>query len=229
MKKGMNKLFAAALFAAMLIGTVGCGKIDVENTEMTTVTEAETVTEATQDETTEAEKTEEDTTEAEDAENDKAPDKGRPDADAGTGTIKDLQEGDIAPDFTAELKGGATFHLSDYDDKIVLLNFWATWCGPCVNEMPAFERLKNDNYDDLEIICINCMEQPETVDNFIDEMDYKFNIGYDVDGKIETYYPTEGIPYTLVIDKGIISAVYVGAYDADTQYQEYKSAIDACR
>ena len=44
MKKGMNKLFAAALFAAMLIGTVGCGKIDVENTEMTTVTEAETVT-----------------------------------------------------------------------------------------------------------------------------------------------------------------------------------------
>ena len=81
----------------------------------------------------------------------------------------------------------------------------------------------------MRLSALTAWSRSETVDNFIDEMDYKFNIGYDVDGKIETYYPTEGIPYTLVIDKGIISAVYVGAYDADTQYQEYKSAIDACR
>ena len=143
-------------------------------------------------------------------------------------SIKVLEEGDKAPDFTVQLVNGDTIRLSDYDDKVVLLNFWATWCGPCVNEMPAFEKLKKDGNDDLMIICINCMENKSTVDSFVEEMGYTFNIGYDEDGSIEMYYPTDGIPYTLVINKGYVSDIFLGAVDAETQYKEYKNAIDKC-
>ncbi|SNU05570.1 Thiol-disulfide isomerase or thioredoxin [Lachnospiraceae bacterium] len=152
----------------------------------------------------------------------------RPNADTANVEPKVLSEMDIAPDFTAELVGGGTFKLSDYDDKIVLLNIWATWCPPCVGEMPAFEKLKNDANPNLEIICINCMEDKNTVDQFIKDQGYTFNVGYDTDGRIEAYYPTDGIPYTLVINKGKIYRIYVGANGADEQYQEYKKAIDEC-
>ena len=149
----------------------------------------------------------------------------RPNADDKTGEPKILEEGDIAPDFTAELSGGGSFKLSDHDDKTVIVNFWATWCGPCVNEMPAFEMLKNDEIKDLEIVCINCMEDKGSVDRFVSENGYTFNIGYDEDGRIMSYYPTDGIPYTLVVKKGKISDIFVGAMDAETQYAEYKNAI----
>ncbi len=149
----------------------------------------------------------------------------RPNADDGTGEPRILAKGDIAPDFTAQLSSGGEFKLSDYDDRTVIVNFWATWCGPCVNEMPAFEMLKNDEMEELEIICINCMEDKDTVDSFVAENGYTFNIGYDPEGKILAYYPTEGIPYTLVVKKGRISKIFVGAMDAETQYREYKDAI----
>ncbi|MCR5543054.1 MAG: TlpA family protein disulfide reductase [Eubacterium sp.] len=154
--------------------------------------------------------------------------KNRPNVDTGTGEIKVLAEGDVAPDFTVELVSGEKVKLSDYDDKIVLLNFWATWCGPCVGEMPAFERLKSDGNDDLQILCINNMEDKRTVDDFIKSEGYTFDVGYDETGSIDAYYPSNGIPYTLVINKGYISSIYVGARDADYQYQEYKNAIDRC-
>lgn len=149
-------------------------------------------------------------------------------ANDGTGTPKYLTEGDVAPDFTADLVDGSTFRLSEHDDEVVLLNFFATWCGPCMGEMPAFEMLKADGYDDLAILCVDCMEDARTVDQFVQESGYTFPIAYDEYGTIENYYPTDGIPFTLVIDHGVIRKIYIGAYGAEEQYQEYKSAIDAC-
>ena len=141
---------------------------------------------------------------------------------------KSLAEGDKAPDFTVQLASGDTITLSHYKDKVVLLNFWATWCGPCVNEMPAFEKLENDNMDDVLILCVDCMEDKSTVDQFIKENGFTFNIGYDEKGDIEALYPTNGIPYTLVIYKGYVTKIFLGALDADYQYGEYKNAIEGC-
>lgn len=139
-----------------------------------------------------------------------------------------LSEGDAAPDFTASLADGTTFTLSEQQGKVILLNFWATWCGPCVREMPAFERLYLEYGEDAAILAVNCLEDTGTVDAFISENEYTFPIAYDTDGSINMRYPTQGIPYTLVIDKeGVIQKIYVGAADAETQYQEYKSAIDS--
>lgn len=138
-----------------------------------------------------------------------------------------LSEGDSAPDFTANLADGNTFTLSEQQGKVVLLNFWATWCGPCVREMPAFEKLHTEYGDDAVILAVNCLEDTDTVDAFITENGYSFPIAYDTDGSVNMRYPTQGIPYTLIIDgEGIIQKIYVGAADADTQYQEYKGAID---
>lgn len=206
----MNKWISIAVILMVILA--GCGELTEEAKEEDTVVVAtEAVTEAADDET---EVTTETATEA---------------ATEAPQDIKVLEKGDKAPDFTAQLVNGETVKLSDYSDKIVLLNFWATWCPPCVGEMPAFERLKNDGDDDLVILCVNCMDDKATVDKFVQDNGYTFNIAYDEDGSIEMYYPTNGIPYTLVINKGEVAEIYVGAADADTQYNEYKNAIEQCK
>ena len=140
----------------------------------------------------------------------------------------ELSEGEMAPEFTASLLDGSTFTLSEQEGKVVLLNFWATWCGPCVGEMPAFEKLYTEYGDKISILAVNCMEDAQTVDRFISDNGYTFPIAYDEKGDILTKYPSDGIPYTLVIDgNGMIKNIYLGALDAEQQYEEYKSAIDA--
>jgi len=141
-----------------------------------------------------------------------------------------LKEGDTAPDFTADLPDGKSFSLSEQKGKIVLLNFWATWCEPCVGEMPAFERLHKEYGDEVAILAINSMEDAKTVNQFIKEEGYTFPIAYDTEGTIGQKYPTDGIPYTLIISAdGTIHYIYAGAADAETQYQEYKKAIEAVK
>lgn len=152
----------------------------------------------------------------------------RANATTGEGQVKALKEGDMAPDFTATLVDGSTFTLSEHDGEVVLLNFFATWCGPCMREMPAFEKLQNDGLEGVAILCVDCMEEKKTVDTYVKKEKFSFAIAYDEDGVIEKYYPTDGIPYTLVINKGVIAKIYLGARDAETQYKEYKGAIDAC-
>ena len=142
-------------------------------------------------------------------------------------TYSELSEGDAAPDFTAELVGGGSFTLSENKDKVVLINLWATWCGPCVGEMPAFERLYKEYGDDLKIVGVNCVEDKDTVDTFVKDNGYTFPIAYDENGAISGRYPTQGIPYTLIIGKdGIIKNIYLGADSEDIQYKLYKEAID---
>ena len=150
----------------------------------------------------------------------------RPNATLGTGSIKELNEGDVAPDFTVKLVDGSKFTLSDHDNEVVLINFWASWCGPCVGEMPAFERLNEDG--NAVIIGINCGEEVSDVYKFVQNYGYTYPIAYDTDYTVGYYYPTDGIPYTVVVDHGIIHEIFVGAYDADAMYREYSSSISEC-
>ena len=150
----------------------------------------------------------------------------RPNATLGTGSIKELDEGDVAPDFTVKLVDGSKFTLSDHDDEVVLINFWASWCGPCVGEMPAFERLNEDG--NAFILGVNCAESKSVVNQFVKENGYTYPIAYDEDYTVGYYYPSDGIPYTVVVDHGIIHEIFVGAYDADYMYKEYSSSISEC-
>lgn len=138
-----------------------------------------------------------------------------------------LNEGSDAPDFTAELYGGGSFCLSDKQEKVVLLNFWASWCGPCVGEMPALQKLYEDYGDELEILAVNTAEDKDTVDAFMADSQYTFPIAYDENGEISRKYPTDGIPYTLIIDKdGKVASIFLGSNGADEQYKKFQNAIN---
>ncbi len=146
------------------------------------------------------------------------------------GDYKELSEGDRAPWFAAELADGSTFEMADLQGKVILINFWATWCGPCVGEMPAFESLYKDYADnpDVAIVAVDVEEKKKTVDFFAETNGYTFPIAYDEDGKIGMQYPTSGIPYTVIVGKdGYIRTIHLGARDADTQYEIYKADIEA--
>ncbi len=139
-------------------------------------------------------------------------------------TYKILTEGDTAPDFTVELADGSTFTLSDHKDEVIFLNFWATWCPPCVGELPDLEKIAGEGPENFSLVAVNVMEDKKTVDAFIQKNGYTMNIGYDEDGSIGLKYPTDGIPYSLVISKGVIKKIYLGA--PRNAYNEYKKAIE---
>lgn len=146
-------------------------------------------------------------------------------ADGSAGIPQEDRE--AAPNFEAELAGGGTFILSDAVGEVTIINFWATWCPPCCEEMPAFEKLHKEYGDQLNIIAVDYGENREVVDAFIEENGYTFPIAYDEAGSISSLYPSNGIPYTLIIDKeGNVFDTFEGAYDAETQYELYKSAVE---
>lgn len=152
-------------------------------------------------------------------------------ADQGDGVIEfkpgmPIKEGVQAPDFTGELIDGTSITLSELQGKPVIINFWATWCGPCVKEMPAFERLKDDFGDKIGIIAVNCGDDAGTVKDFMEENGYTFPVVLDEEYSISMLYPTNSIPYTVVLDaEGKVTHISTGALDADTMYERYKEAL----
>ena len=201
---------------------------DADNSEVNAETsEAEVEPEGSGDVTGESE----DVTSVSDAVQEELPDTvelsfdpaDRPNANEATGSVKVLEPGDIAPDFTVALTNGEDFTLSDHDGGMVLINFWATWCGPCVGEMPELGQLAEDGIENFDIVCVNCGEDKSTVDSFVNDMGYTFNIAYDTDYTVSEYYPTDYIPYSIIVKNGVVCETYVGA--PPDAYESYKNEV----
>lgn len=123
-----------------------------------------------------------------------------------------VEVGKKASDFEVELLNGEKVKLSSYFGKPIFLNFWATWCGPCVSEMPDIEKMKKEYEDDLVILLVNGGEEKEDVEYFINRMGYTSLVGLDKTGEILTKYDSMYIPLSVFIDKdGIIRERKVGA------------------
>ena len=138
-----------------------------------------------------------------------------------------IAKGDAYRDFTATLTDGSEFTLSDHEGKVILLNFWATWCGPCVGEMPAFEKLQETYGEDLVLLAVNSGEDEGTVTSFLEKNGYTFPVALDPEYAVAMLYPTDGIPYTVIIGTdGKVAVTQVGAGDADTMYAHYSELID---
>lgn len=123
-----------------------------------------------------------------------------------------LEEGSEPPAFTlADLNGG-TVSLSDYKGKPVVINFWGSFCEPCVKEMPEFERQYTKWKDkDLVILAINLSEDTLTVNNFVKRFELTYPILRDVNRKTERSYGLRQYPTTFFVKPdGTLMEVVVG-------------------
>jgi peroxiredoxin len=133
----------------------------------------------------------------------------------------------LAPDFSVTDLSGQTLQLSRYRGKVVLLNFWATWCAPCRSEIPRFVDLQS-KYDreGLQIVGISLDDDPRRVHAFYQQlgMNYRVAIG---DAKLaEQYGGVLGLPVSFLIGRdGRIYAKHVGETDISQIEREIKSLL----
>jgi cytochrome c biogenesis protein CcmG/thiol:disulfide interchange protein DsbE len=123
-----------------------------------------------------------------------------------------LDVGSRAPDYTVLTLHGEEVDLSSYQGDVVLLNLWATWCAPCVREMPALQRLHEELGDDgLRIVAVS-VDGPASALNplgqfgsdvraFIERFGLTFTVLHDPTGKIQRVYQSRGLPTTYIIDR----------------------------
>jgi thiol-disulfide isomerase/thioredoxin len=122
-------------------------------------------------------------------------------------------------DFELEDLSGTVRRLSDFNGKVVFLNFWATWCGPCRFEMPSMEKLYRKYKDSgLEIVAVNLQEDRNSVQRFVDEYGLSFPVLLDKTGRIGATYGARSIPTTYIIGRdGTVLAGTIGTREWDTE------------
>ncbi len=121
--------------------------------------------------------------------------------------------GEVAPTFSLEMLGGGEMALADHlGEDIVILDFWATWCGPCIQAMPALIDVA-DEYRDRNVVfyAVNQREGDAAVEDFIRAREWDLQVPMDRRGSVADQYGVHGIPHTVIIGKdGKVQAVHVG-------------------
>ena len=135
--------------------------------------------------------------------------------------VPEEEEIPLAPDFTVEDLDGNKYKLSDFRGKPVIVNFWASWCGPCKMEMPDFEELYKEYGDNINFLMVNMTDgNQETKDKaykHITSSGYTFPVYYDTEMEAAYAYGVSSIPATYFIDSEGYPVVYgVGALDKET-------------
>ena len=121
--------------------------------------------------------------------------------------------GTKAKDFQANLIDGKTFRLSNHSEKVLILDFWASWCGPCLRAMPeVMEAVARFPKDKVMLVGVNQQESPKTVRDFLTARNWDLSVAFDPEGEIAKHFGVEAIPRTVIIGPdGKIKRVYDGA------------------
>jgi peroxiredoxin len=107
-----------------------------------------------------------------------------------------------APPFTLAAKGGSNVSLAQYKGQVVMLNFWASWCGPCRQEMPLLESIyKKYNKLGFTLIGVNVEPDSNAANEWLKQTPVSFPILYDKDSKVSKMYDVAGMPSTVIIDR----------------------------
>jgi thiol-disulfide isomerase/thioredoxin len=130
-----------------------------------------------------------------------------------------------APQFTLDSRGGSKISLAQYKGQVVMLNFWASWCGPCRQEMPLLENIyKKYNKMGFTLIGVNVEPDPKAAEGFLQQTPVSFPVIYDKDSTVSKAYDVAGMPSTVIIDrKGNIRVLHRGYKPGDEN--EYLDSI----
>jgi len=130
--------------------------------------------------------------------------------------VKSVVVGDVAPDFQLEDTEGNKVSLSDLRGKVVMVNLWATWCPPCIEEMPSMERLHEVMAgEDFVMLAINTEQNGRTVvPEFLQKTPYTFPILYDDKGVVQKLYGVYKFPESFIVGKdGKVVEKVIGPFD----------------
>jgi len=140
-----------------------------------------------------------------------------PEASNDSGESAPVPAGDKAADFKLESLDGSTISLTDLRGKVVFLNVWATWCGPCREEMPSMETLYDEFRGNKDFVMLAVSQDAKgrpVVAPYVEKNGYHFKILLDPENKVGEAYDVSGVPETFIIDrKGRIVAHHMGAFD----------------
>ena len=129
--------------------------------------------------------------------------------------LQEIKDHPAAPDFTLPGPDGRKLSLKDYRGKVVFLNFWATWCESCREEMPSMERLYQEfKGKGLEIVAVNVKDKRPDALAFVKELKLNYPVLMDPEGEVGLLYGAFGLPVTYLIDrKGVVLARLWGPAD----------------
>jgi peroxiredoxin len=124
-----------------------------------------------------------------------------------------LEIGQTAPDFTLNNLEGQPVNLSDYRGKVVLMNMWATWCGPCHREAPDMQTFYQEYEGRFEILAVNIAETRAEAQGFVDQYDLTFPVVLDTASRVADLYALEAYPTTYVLSReGVVIDVIRGSF-----------------
>ena len=130
-----------------------------------------------------------------------------------------------APDFTLKSTEGKNLRLEDYRGQVVMLNFWASWCGPCRQEMPVMDDIYS-KYKSLgfTVLAVSVDEDTAAADRFLKAVPVSFPVLYDNESRVSELYGVDAMPSTIIIDRdGKARFVHRGYTDATAA--EYRQQI----
>ena len=144
-------------------------------------------------------------------------------------SVKPDKDRKPAPDFTLKDADGKVVKLSDFKGKVVLLDFWATWCGPCKIEIPWFIEFQNKyGKDGLQVVGVSTDDTRAKLKPYVAQMKMNYTVlqGLDRDDIQDAYGPLFGIPVTILISRdGKVCAKHVGLSSKDAFEREIKSLL----
>jgi peroxiredoxin len=132
-----------------------------------------------------------------------------------------------APDFTLKSQKDGNIKLSELRGKVILINFWASWCGPCRQEMPVLDELyRHYRPLDFTILGVNVEQNSDDAKSLLKDVPVSFPILFDTENKISKLYDVKGMPSTVLVDRdGNIRYVHMG-YQSGVE-AEYQTQIRA--
>lgn len=139
------------------------------------------------------------------------------------GSAATTEEKIMAPDFTVTDYSGNKVKLSDFFGKPIVINFWATWCGPCKSELPAFDKAYAEYGEEIEFLMVNLtdgvQDTEEKVRKFVSDGGYSFPVFFDTEYSAANAYGTYSIPVTVMINAdGSVYDARIGAMNETTLF-----------